>query len=224
MSVVVYKPVADFGLLVEFGTEVDDALHQQVLQLDAAIAGSEIVGIREVVPALVNLLIVFDPLQTDHTAVQQAVKGLFPLAALTSTDVQTHVIDVCYEDTCAPDLDAVAAQTGLSREDVAVQHSQSVLKVGMYGFAPGYAYLMGLPTSIQVPRKTEPLRDVPAGSVIIAGAQCLITTLVMPTGWSIIGRTSASILTGDEDKPFLFSVGDTVSFNRVPASALDDLS
>ena len=84
----------------------------------------------------------------------------------------------------------------------------------MYGFAPGYAYLSGVPEAIRVPRKTAALRDIPAGSVLIAGAQCLVTTLTMPTGWSIIGHSADRILMDDAENPFRFAVGDIVSFRR----------
>ena len=60
----------------------------------------------------------------------------------------------------------------------------------MYGFAPGYAYLSGLPRRCGSTASPAPVRDVPAGSVIIAGGQCLITTLTMPTGWWIIGHST----------------------------------
>jgi inhibitor of KinA len=62
------------------------------------------------------------------------------------------------------------------------------------------------------------VRGVPDGSVIIAGAQCLITTLTMPTGWWIIGRSPTRVLTGDTARPFLFDVGDHVRFRRISQS------
>jgi inhibitor of KinA len=90
----------------------------------------------------------------------------------------------------------------------------------MYGFAPGYAYLSGLPAALHLPRKDRAKRAVPAGSVIIAGAQCLITTLTMPTGWWIIGQSPAQVLRDDPDRPFLFDVGDEVRFRRIGRAAL----
>ena len=89
----------------------------------------------------------------------------------------------------APDLGAVANATGLTEEAVINAHLAGDYKVLMYGFAPGYAYLAGVAKAIQVPRKQSAVRDVPAGSVIIAGPQALVTTIIMPTGWSIIGRS-----------------------------------
>jgi inhibitor of KinA len=43
----------------------------------------------------------------------------------------------------------------------------------------------------------------------------VFTTLKMPTGWSIIGRSPTRILTRDERAPFLFGVGDKVRFKRI---------
>ena len=83
--------------------------------------------------------------------------------------------------------------------------------------------MSGVSENMQVPRKTAPVRDVPAGSVIIAGPQCLITTLTMPTGWSIIGRSPSPIFTGDPAHPFLFDVGDRVAFERIDLKKFENL-
>ncbi len=90
----------------------------------------------------------------------------------------------------------------------------------MYGFAPGYAYLSGVPEAIHLPRKPAAVRGYPVGSVMIAGAQCLITTLPMPTGWWVIGRTPLRVLDTDARRPFLFEPGDRVRFVRVGGEAL----
>ena len=72
--------------------------------------------------------------------------------------------------------------------------------------------------------KPAPVRNVPAGSVIIAGPQCLVTTLTMPTGWSIIGRSPTPILLDQPDRPFLFDVGDKVTFERIDLATFERLS
>ena len=91
----------------------------------------------------------------------------------------------------------------------------------MYGFAPGYAYLAGVPQALHLPRKPTALRDVPKGRVIIAGPQCIVTTLTMPTGWWIIGASPAQILRTDPARAFLFDVGDTVRFRRISRADYD---
>jgi inhibitor of KinA len=135
-----------------------------------------------------------------------------------------QTVQVCYEGAFAPDLETVATATGLSNETVINAHLAGDFQVLMYGFSPGYAYLSGVPKKIQVPRKPAPVRDVPAGSVIIAGPQCLVTTLMMPTGWSIIGRSPTRVLTGNPGRPFLFDVGDQVTFERIDSATFASLS
>lgn len=210
-----FTPVADHALLVSFGELVSDDASTAVIGLDRALAAEPPAGIRECVPAFVNLLIDFDPLLTDHEAVCRHVQRLLSQPYAGPAAGRVREVEVCYDDDFAPDLAAVAAASGLSVEAVIDAHAQSELKVRMYGFAPGYAYLSGVPTAIQVPRKPTAVRDIPAGSVIIAGPQCLITTLPMPTGWSIIGRSPARILRPEAARPFLFEVGDTVRFKRI---------
>lgn len=210
-----FAPVADHGLLVSFGDAISDATSAAVLALDRALADAPPPGFAECVPAFVNLLIDFDPLLTDHAQLQRDVERLLQSPARGQTTGQWHEVEVCYEGEFAPDLAAVAASTGLTVEEVINCHLQADYQVRMYGFAPGYAYMSGVPLSIQVPRKPAAVRNIPAGSVLVAGPQCLVTTLKMPTGWSIIGRSPTRILRRDERAPFRFDVGDKVRFKRV---------
>ncbi|MFW2335601.1 5-oxoprolinase subunit B family protein [Ilumatobacter sp.] len=210
-----YTPIADHALLVEFATEIGDDANAAVVSLDRAIARQTPTGVVEVVPAFVNLLVDFDPTVTDHPTVESAVREL--LAHPPDTDVvpRDHVVQVCYEGAFAPDLAAVAERSQLSVEAVIDAHLAGEYRVVMYGFAPGYAYMAGVADAIQVPRKPAPIRGVAAGSVIIAGPQCLVTTIEMPTGWSIIGRSPTRVLRPEADRPFLFDPGDRVTFERV---------
>lgn len=209
-----FRPVADHAILVEFGATITDAAHDAVLALDQALAAHPFPGLREAIPAFVNLLVDFDPVLTDHATVETHLRRLTEATAgPTRTASATREVLVCYED--SPDLAEVARLTGLAPEAVIAAHLSGDYSVFMYGFAPGYAYLGGLPKPLHLDRKASPLRGIAAGSVIIAGAQCLVTTLTMPTGWWIIGRSPTKILTGDPARPFLFDVGDRVKFRRI---------
>lgn len=220
MTFPLFRPVAEHGLLVEFGSAIAPETHAAVLRLDRALAAQPFAGLVEAVPAYVNLLLRFDPLITDHGRVEHALKALLRAAPTAPPKGQARVVEVCYDAPFAPDLQAVADQTGLTPEQVISAHLSGHYQVALYGFAPGYAYLSGLPKAIRLPRKTTARRDIPAGSVIIAAGQCIVTTLTMPTGWWIIGRSPTAILTGDTARPFLFDVGDRVEFRRVGASRL----
>ncbi|MBY4892665.1 allophanate hydrolase subunit 1 [Rhodobacteraceae bacterium N5(2021)] len=214
-----FKPVGDTGLLVTLSDVADEAANTHVIALDHALAAAEVNGVKECIPALVNLLVHFDPLITDHASVEAAVRALFPLPDITASDTTTHIIPVCYDAELCPDLLATAEATGLPPEQVIAAHASARLRVSMYGFAPGYAYLSGLPPEIHVPRKKTALRDVPKGSILIAGAQSILTPLTMPTGWNIIGRSPAEVISGSR---FLFDVGDTVTFTRIPRADLPE--
>ena len=207
--------MADHAVLVEFADGFSDAAHAAVLHLDAALTANPCPGVTEAIPAFVSLLVDFDPLLTDHAMVETHLRGLLNHPPTMRTTPTLRQVSVCYDADFAPDLDEVARPTGLSPEAVINAHLAGAYAVAMYGFAPGYAYLGGVPAQIQLPRKPAPVRGVAAGSVIIAGAQCLVTTLTMPTGWWIIGRSAAHILTGDPTRPFLFDVGDRVQFRRI---------
>ena len=208
----IFRAVAEHGLLVEFGTRIDDATHAAVLALDRALAAKPFAGFAEAVPAYVNLLVRFDPMVTDHRAVEAALLVLIIATPPGSMQGERRVVDVVYD---GPDLDEVARRSGLSREAVIAAHLGGDYQVALYGFAPGYAYLSGVPKAIALPRKEAAVRGVAAGSVIIAAGQCIVTTLTMPTGWWIIGHSPTVILDPQGARPFLFDVGDPVAFRRV---------
>lgn len=216
MGYPVFRPVADEGLLVEFGDRIERAVHDEVLRLDAALSPLTVPGFVEAVPAYVNILVRFDAMLTDHAAVEAALRALIAAPGAAPSARQVREVRVCYDADLGFDLPRVAEATGLSEEAVIAAHLAGDYRVYMYGFAPGYAYMAGVPEAIRLPRKTAPVRDVAAGSVSIAGPQTLVSTLVMPTGWWVIGRSPTRILDArSQTRPFLFDVGDSVRFVRI---------
>lgn len=216
-----FRPIAETALLVEFGETIADAIHAAVLRLDAALAARPFAGLIETVPAYASLLVRFDPLSSDHALVEAALRGLLDWQGETGSEPALREIQVCYDADLAPDLTEVARQTGLDPDQVIAAHLAGDYSVYMYGFAPGYAYMAGVPPALRLPRKPAAIRGVPAGSVMIAGPQCLVTTLTMPSGWWVIGRSPDRVLTGDPARPFLFDVGDRVRFRRIPRADYD---
>lgn len=218
-----YTAVGDCGVLVEFATEVSDAANDAVIALDRAVTAALPNGVTELVPAFVNLLVVFDPLVTDHQLVEAELRLVLPASRDVAERGRRYSVPVCYDDQFALDLAAVADAASMSVEAVINAHLDAEYRVAMYGFAPGYAYMSGVPAAIQVPRKSAPVRGIAADSVIIAGPQCLITTIEMPTGWSVIGRSATQVLRPADADPFLFDVGDRVSFARVDLATFERL-
>lgn len=216
-----FRPVAEHGLLVEFGEGVDLGLHERVMALDAALNATPPEGMLETVPGNACLLVWFDMMRTDHVALETAIRALGTPPLPRHREVAPRELAVCYDENFAPDLSEVARSTGLSVDAVIAAHLSGDYHVFMYGFAPGYAYLTGTPEAIRLPRKPAAVRDVPAGSVLIAASQCIVSTLKMPTGWWIIGRSPTKILTADPARPFLFDPGDRVKFRRISTSEME---
>lgn len=212
-GVPIFRPVAEHGLLVEFGDRIDAATHSAVLALDRALKARPFVGFAEAVPAYVNILVRFDPMVTNHAGVEAALRALVS-APEVRADGALRRVDVVYD---GPDLEEVARRSGLSPEAVIAAHLAGDYEVALYGFAPGYAYLSGVPEAIALPRKEAAVLGIAAGAVIIAAGQCIVTTLTMPTGWWIIGHSPTVILDAQGARPFLFDVGDRVQFQRVGA-------
>ena len=210
-----FTPVAERGVLVEFGEAISDDAHRAVLALDQALAQAPPPGVGEAVPAYASLMVTFDPVVTDHPAVEQALRHLLTRRAETVPSPNLHSVAVCYDADLAPDLADVTRQTGLTPEAVIAAHLAGDYRVYMYGFAPGYAYLAGVPSALHLDRKPAAVRGIAAGSVLIAGPQCIVSTLTMPTGWWIIGHSPTAILRPGADRPFLFDVGDRVQFRRI---------
>ncbi|GFJ90481.1 hypothetical protein Prum_041230 [Phytohabitans rumicis] len=89
------------------------------------------------------------------------------------------------------------------------------LRVAFCGFAPGFAYLAGLPASWAVPRLASPRPRVPAGSVGLAGEYAGIYPTASPGGWRLVGRTDAVLFDVRRDPPALLAPGTRVRL--VPA-------
>ena len=219
-----FKAIADHALLITFSDVFSEEVHSQVIALDNTITLHPPRGLIETVPAIVNLLVTFDPLLTNHSYIKKSILKNMKNMKKSSSKGTERTIHVCYEECFSKDLEAISKACGLSKDAVINAHINEDYKVLMYGFSPGYAYLSGVPKNIQVPRKISAVRGVEAGSVIIAGSQCLVTTLNMPTGWSIIGKSPTLILTGDLENPFLFNVGDTVNFKRINIATFEKMN
>ena len=208
------RPVGDSALLIEFGDRVDAAINARVVALDRALAARPPHGLIETVPAYCSLLLEYDPLLTTQADLAQAALELAGSAPASAEGSREHVVPISFAPLDGPDLDQVAAQAGLHWEEAVNAFLAARYRVYMYGFAPGYAYMGGVPPALQCPRKPVAQRGHPVGSVIIAGPQCLITTLPMPTGWWVIGRTPLMVLDPLAERPFRFDPGDTIRFER----------
>ncbi|HEY7132611.1 MAG TPA: 5-oxoprolinase subunit PxpB [Candidatus Limnocylindrales bacterium] len=210
----------DAAVLASFGDEPDPALTELAAALagavDAERVGSPTIG--RAVPAHASVVVPFDPLLIDAADAIAFVTEAARHAADRSTAPPTGnlvEIPVRYGSEDGPDLDEVADAHGLRPDDVVELHAGARYRVLFLGFAPGFAYLGGLPPELATPRRPSPRERVPAGSVGIAGAHTGVYPLSMPGGWNLIGRTDVRLFDPSRPDPAALRPGATVRF--VPA-------
>lgn len=109
-----------------------------------------------------------------------------------------------------PDLADVAARWGVGEDEVVGRLTSHELVSAFCGFAPGFAYLAGLPSELAVPRLETPRQRVEPGSVALAGEWCGIYPTASPGGWRIVGRTDVTLWDVERESPALLAPGTRV--------------
>lgn len=216
-----FLPSGDSALTVELGETVDRDLSADVVGLAASIDGAALSGVVEIVPTFRSLLVHYDPLVTSATSLTEQIHALLDHDGVGRVDSRKWRIPACYDGDLAPDLEDVAARTGLSRSQVIEQHTATGYHVYMLGFLPGYPYMGDLPESLQLPRRETPRVRVPAGSVAITMGLTAVYTYESPGGWHLIGRTPIPFFDIQNDPPALLRPGDIVHFEPVSRETYD---
>ena len=211
-------PLGDSALLVTLGHEANPALTRRAHAVAATIerVRASTPGLGRPIPAHASVLVPLDVLVLERSAATAAVTAAARDALMSEASdpapVEPVEIEVRYGGDDGPDLEEVAARVGLSPADVVELHASARYVVLFLGFAPGFAYLGGLPDALVTPRRATPRQRVVAGSVAIAGGQTAIYPRSMPGGWNLIGRTEATLFDPMADPPARLSPGALVRF------------
>jgi KipI family sensor histidine kinase inhibitor len=211
-----FQAASDQALLVYLGEEIGAAVHERVVRLLRLLQNEPIAWIRNIQPAYCSLLITFDAAAVDHAEVQAKISELEKRAKkLPEAEPRLVEVPVCYGGEFGPDLEDVAERRGLMAEKVVELHFARTYHAYFLGFAPGFAYLGDLAEEIATPRLETPRKEVPAGSVAIAGRQTAIYPLATPGGWRLVGRTPLEIFRRDRVPMGLIAIGDQVRFRPI---------
>ncbi|MFT4098505.1 MAG: allophanate hydrolase subunit 1 [Rhodoblastus sp.] len=206
------------ALVVEFGATVDPAVSGQVLALDAAFVVAKVAGVRETVPTYRSLMIHYDPLVISREALVARIADFEAAHPAAPTPQSRWIFPCCYDPAIAEDIAELAALAKLGVEDVARIHASGAYRAYMYGFAPGYCYLGGLPEALAVSRRATVRPPTPENSVLVGGGLSLVATFSMPTGWYVTGCTPERMFAPHRARPFLVDVGDELRFEAIDAA------
>ena len=171
------------------------------------------VQLIDLVPGWTSLLLHYDLLRCNH---QQLIEQLTPLLehwlqqpAPVLSSARLHELPLWY---AGEDLPAVAQACGLTEARVIELHSSVEYRVGVIGFAPGFAYLGELDARLALPRRNTPRSLVPAGSLAIAERQTAIYPQASPGGWHLLGRCPWPLFDLQATPPCRLAAGDRVRF------------
>ena len=181
--------------------EVADSSAARSLAAYARTAG---VAAEEVVPGARTVL--FDGV-ADVEALGRLLAGWSPEGAGAAGALVE--VPVVYD---GADLADVAARWGTDVDGVVARHAGIEFVSAFCGFAPGFAYLAGLPEEYAVPRLDSPRSRVPAGAVALAGSWCGVYPSESPGGWRLLGHTDLTLWDPDRREPALLAPGTRVRF------------
>lgn len=175
-----------------------------VMAATEALRAARLPGVVEVVPAARTVLVAFDG-PRPH-GLLDALRGPHRPVVHDGPLVR---IGVRYD---GADLSSVAQATGLTVGEVVSLHTTAEFVVAFCGFMPGFAYLIGLPSRLWLPRRPTPRPRVPAGSVAVAAEYTAVYPGDSPGGWHLLGTTAAVMWDDDRDPPSLLAPGMRVRF------------
>jgi KipI family sensor histidine kinase inhibitor len=221
------QALGDCALLLSFGERLDPALNCLALAAATALRTADLPGVRDIAPAYASVCVQYDPCawldttgaQSPHARIASRISAIVDNLPISQTGPGVAAIDipVCYGGEYGPDLDTLAAHAKMTVAEVIARHCAAEYRVAMLGFAPGFAYLLGLDAALHMPRHATPRVRVPAGSVAIGGAQTGVYPRELPGGWHIIGRTPLALFDAARARPTLLAAGQCVRFRALGA-------
>jgi inhibitor of KinA len=225
-------PIGDSAATVELGNCIDDEINQKILSINEWLSKNPFNGMKDIIIAYSSLSVFYDPCAVknnypDYSTAFECVKNKLEEAYSNSSNnniaSQKEIIriPVCYDDKFGCDLDFVATEKNISKQEVIELHGSVTYKVYMVGFLPGFAYMGKLDEKLIVPRKLRP-EQVVAGSVGITGSQTAIYPMNCPGGWHIIGRTPVKLFNADAEIPIKLTLDTNVQFYPISTEEFEN--
>lgn len=209
-------PLGDNALLVRFGSTLSDEANGAAIGFARRLRAEMPLGVSEIDPNLVSVLLRYDPEQIDFDRLAGEVRLLLSVGPdAVATKNGRHVVPVAFGGEPGPDLDEVAATLGMTVKAFIKAHNAKPLRLLTTGFAPGFVYCGFHPETLRLPRRTAVRSRVAAGAILFAAGQTAITATPIPTGWHVIGRTDFRNFDPQAKPPTRLHEGDEVVFEAI---------
>ncbi|GLK89789.1 5-oxoprolinase subunit PxpB [Pseudomonas turukhanskensis] len=173
-------------------------------------------GLIDLVPSYTTLMLHYDVQRIGAVQARELIAtALENLQPAGEGGGRLHEIPVWYHRQVGPELELLAARSGLSVSQVIERHSGHAYHVFALGFAPGFAYMGLVDPQLAAPRLATPRKRVTRGSVALAERQTATYPQTSPGGWNVLGRTPTALFDRALDGYSLLQPGDRVRFMPV---------
>lgn len=220
-----YKRYGEQAILIEWPSEIDEILLQDLLFYKKLIENHYGKLIIEVISSYSSLLIYYRLTIEDVYDEILILKSLYQ-DPVVDQDITNRLwkIPVCYSPLYAPDLQVLADAKSITIEELIALHTAPIYTVYFLGFLPGFLYLGGLSEKLVTPRKASPSLEVKKGAVAIGGNQTGIYPTDSPGGWHVIGSTPITFFDVSLKEPSFVSPDDRVQFISINENKYNDIS
>jgi len=211
------RPFGEHAILLEWPKKVDEAILEDIIQFNAYLKTECLENDDwETVMAYNSLTLIQQSKRINFEPFKQQLNQWYSQKGkVVKTQKFLYRLPVCYDADFGIDLEKVAEHLNKTIDEVISMHTSNVFTVFGIGFLPGFMYLGGLPSSLEVPRRKEPRLKVVQGAVGLAGKQTGIYPQESPGGWNIIGNCSVPIFDVNRDDPCFVNVGDKIQFYAI---------
>jgi urea carboxylase len=236
----VYRPLGDCMLGVEFGDEANLELNFKVLELERLAREAQIPGVVETVPSFRQLVLVLDRSRTTHARAQEALSRIIDeLGEVRTLPSRRFVLPCWYDDPWSRELaerygvdnnlDIVARENGITKEEVVERHTSTDFWVVCVGFTPGCYFSKPLDQAMHLaaPKWKTPRDYTPARCLALAGFSTGAYPVASPGGYQLLGRLAVNIYeprprnAGFPDDGVLLRAGDRIRYRPVQALEYD---
>lgn len=210
------KPMGDRGILIEFEPVIDENLLVRLLfykkRLQEFYVESKVEVINTYNSLLIGYMFTIEDIYEEISALKPLLKEA-NIAKLSNRKI--FHLPVCYDEEFGWDLNVISGEKKLSKKKIIKLHTAPFYTVYFIGFLPGFLYLGGLDTKLQISRKNEPRLKIEKGAVGIGEKQTGIYPKSSPGGWQILGNCPVKFFNSNHDPPCEIFPGDKVKFYAV---------
>lgn len=201
MGLLSVRRAGQYSLLVCL-TDIDS-----VLELHAKLETDPLPQQVEVLPASETVLVTFASCVAASSARRKLLKFRFTHDSMKPSGALLQV-PVLYE---GADLDYLADLLGYSRHFIVQAHTAQIWTAAFTGFTPGFAYLVGENSILDVPQRETPHANVAEGSVAVGGGYSAVYPRQSSGSWHILGQAHHS-LWNEQPAPSVLRPQDRVQF------------